>query len=110
MVASISGTRITPTIDIGFGDALEPGAEVLDYPSVLGFPMPRLRAHARETVLAEKFQAMVVLGRANSGMKDFFDIWILRRSFDFNDDRLARAITATFERREIRSPLRYQTP
>ncbi len=104
VVASISGARITLTIDIGFGDALEPGAEMLDYPSMLGFPMPRLRAYARETVIAEKFQAMVMLGRANSRMKDFYDIWVLSRSFDFTDDRLARAIAATFERRETPIP------
>jgi len=90
-------------IDIGFGDALEPGAEMLDYPSMLDFPSPRLRAYARETVIAEKFLAMVMLGRVNSRMKDFYDIWILSRSFDF-DDRLARAIAATFERRETLIP------
>ncbi|UWU24237.1 nucleotidyl transferase AbiEii/AbiGii toxin family protein (plasmid) [Rhizobium sp. CB3060] len=104
MVASISGARVNLTVDIGFGDALEPGAEMLDYPSMLDFPAPRLRAYARETVIAEKFQAMVMLGRANSRMKDFYDIWILSRSFDFNDDRLARAITATFERRDTPIP------
>ncbi|MDX0973636.1 nucleotidyl transferase AbiEii/AbiGii toxin family protein [Sinorhizobium medicae] len=103
-VASISGARINLTIDIGFGDALEPGAEMLDYPSMLDFPAPRLRAYARETVIAEKFQAMVMLGRVNSRMKDFYDIWILSRSFDFDDDRLARAIAATFERRETPIP------
>lgn len=97
--ASISGARISLTIDIGFGDALEPGDEELDYPSMLDFPMPRLRGYARETVIAEKFQAMVALGRANSRMKDFYDIWILSRSFAFDDDRLARAIAATFARR-----------
>lgn len=58
----------------------------------------------RETVIAEKFQAMLMLGRANSRMKDFYDIWILSRSFDFSDDRLARAIAATFERRETPIP------
>ena len=81
---------INLTIDIGFGDALEPGAEVVDYPVMLDLPAPRLRAYARETVIAEKFQAMVALGRANSRMKDFYDIWILSRSFAFEDDRLAR--------------------
>lgn len=97
--ASISGARISLSIDIGFGDALEPGAEMLDYPTLLDFPAPRLRAYARETVIAEKFQAMVALGRANSRMKDFYDIWILSRSFAFHDDRLPRAIAATFARR-----------
>lgn len=69
--ASISGARIVVTFDVGFGDALEPGAEVIDYPSMLDLPIPRLSAYARETVVAEKFQAMVARGRANRGMKDF---------------------------------------
>lgn len=103
--ASISGARIGLTIDIGFGDAMEPGAEMLDYPSMLEFPAPHLRAYARETVIAEKFQAMVALGRANSRMKDFYDIWILSKSFDFAHDRLARAIAATFARRQTPVPV-----
>lgn len=103
--AAISGAKINLTIDIGFGDALEPGAEMLDYPTMLAFPAPRLRAYARETVIAEKFQAMVALGRANSRMKDFYDIWILSKSFDFAGDRLARAIAATFARRETAVPV-----
>lgn len=102
--ASIAGARINLTIDVGFGDALEPGAEVIDYPVMLDLPVPRLRAYARETVIAEKFQAMVALGRANSRMKDFYDVWILSRSFRFDDDRLARAIVATFARRETDIP------
>jgi len=52
----------------------------------------------------EKFQAMVALGHANSRMKDFYDIWLLSQSFPFDDDRLARAIAATFERRETEIP------
>lgn len=103
-IASVGGARINLTIDIGFGDALEPGAEVVDYPVMLDLPAPRLRAYARETVIAEKFQAMVALGRANSRMKDFYDIWVLSRSFSFDDDRLARAIAATFARRGTAIP------
>ena len=102
--AEISGARINVTIDIGFGDAIEPGAEVIDYPTMLDFPAPRLRAYARETLIAEKFQAMVALGRANSRMKDFYDIWILSRSFAFDNDRLPRAIAATFARRNTPIP------
>jgi hypothetical protein len=92
------------TIDVGFGDALEPSAEVIDYPSMLDLPTPRVKAYARETVIAEKFQAMVALGRANSRMKDFYDVWLLGESFPFDDDRLARAIAATFERRRTEIP------
>lgn len=102
--ASISGARIGLTIDVGFGDAVEPGVEVLDYPTLLDFPAPRLRAYARETVIAEKFQAMVALGRANTRLKDFYDIWIISRSFGFEGDRLARAIASTFGRRGTRVP------
>lgn len=103
-IASVGGARINLTIDIGFGDALEPGVEVVDYPVMLDLPAPRLRAYARETVIAEKFQAMVALGRANSRMKDFYDIWVLSQSFSFDDDRLARAIAATFARRGTAVP------
>ena len=102
--ASINGAHITATVDVAFGDALEPGAEVIDYPCMLDLPAPRLRAYARETVISEKFQAMVALGRANSRMKDFYDIWLLSQSFHFDNDRLARAIAATFERRKTEIP------
>jgi len=103
-IAEVDGARISLTIDIGFGDALEPGTEVVEYPVMLDFPAPTLRAYARETVIAEKFQAMVALGRANSRMKDFYDIWVLSRSFSFQEDRLARAISATFSRRGTAIP------
>lgn len=65
---------------------------------------PRLRAYPPETVIAEKFQAMVALGRANSRMKDFYDIWIMSRTFHFAEDRLTRAIAATFARRQTEIP------
>jgi predicted nucleotidyltransferase component of viral defense system len=97
--AILAGARISVVIDIGFGDAIEPGLEQLVYPTLLDFPAPQLRAYAQETVIAEKFQAMVDLGRANSRMKDFYDIWLLAKSFHFENDRLARAIAATFARR-----------
>lgn len=97
--AAIAGARIGVVIDIGFGDAVEPGIEEIDLPILLDLPAPHLRVYARETVIAEKFQAMVAFGRANSRMKDFYDVWILAKSYDFNDDRLARAIAATFDRR-----------
>jgi predicted nucleotidyltransferase component of viral defense system len=103
-IADVGGARVPVAIDVGFGDALEPGAEMLDYPTLLDQPAPKLRAYARETVIAEKFQAMVALGRANSRMKDFYDIWLLATTFPFEGDRLARAIMATFERRKTAIP------
>ena len=102
---ALAGARITVTIDTGFGDAIEPGLDEVNLPVLLDLPQPRLRVYARETVIAEKFQAMVMLGLANSRMKDFYDVWILSRSHEFDDDRLPRAIAATFERRGTAIPL-----
>jgi predicted nucleotidyltransferase component of viral defense system len=102
--ATLAGARIAIVVDIGFGDSVEPGLETIAYPALLDLPAPRLRAYAPETVIAEKFQAMVALGRANSRMKDFYDIWILSRTFRFAEDRLARAIAATFARRQTTIP------
>lgn len=102
--ATVGGAVIPVVVDIGFGDATEPGVEELDYPVLLDFPAPRIRAYARETVIAEKLQAMVALGDANSRMKDFYDIWVLSALASFEGDRLARAIAATFARRKTPIP------
>ncbi|MGA9856048.1 MAG: nucleotidyl transferase AbiEii/AbiGii toxin family protein, partial [Gammaproteobacteria bacterium] len=76
----------------------------LDYPSLLGLPGARLRAYQAETTIAEKFHAMVVLGQANSRMKDFFDIAALAMHEHFNGEKLAAAIKATFHRRGTEFP------
>ena len=102
--ADIDGARIVVNVDVGFGDATEPGVEMLDYPVLLDMPMPRLRGYARETIVAEKFHAMVALGLINSRMKDYFDLWILSNTFDFDRSRLAKAISATFARRGTAIP------
>jgi predicted nucleotidyltransferase component of viral defense system len=102
--ADIAGARVRVAIDVGFGDAVEPAATELELPVLLDLPAPRLRAYSRETVIAEKFQAMVALGRANSRMKDFYDIWLLSRAYEFRGDALARAIAATFARRNTPIP------
>lgn len=102
--AHVDGARVRIVVDIGFGDATEPGLSETELPVLLDFPPPRLRSYVRETVIAEKFEAMVVLGRANSRMKDLYDVWLLAQAFEFNDDKLARAIAATFERRKTPIP------
>jgi len=102
--AAVDGARARVVIDIGFGDAIEPGLSEIELPVLLDQPAPHLRAYARETVIAEKFQAMVILGRANSRMKDLYDIWLLSQTFEFKDDKLARAIAATFRRRNTSIP------
>lgn len=96
--------RIDLQVDIGFGDAITPGAESVAYPTLLGMEPPRLRAYPRETVVAEKLEAMVQLGMANSRMKDFFDLAVLGRSFAFAGPVLRDAIVATFRRRGTAVP------
>ena len=102
--AALAGARIPITVDIGFGDAVEPGVEDIDLPVLLDMPSPHLRAYPPETVIAEKFHAMVVLGRANSRMKDYYDVWMLTSALEIEHERLHRAIGATFSRRSTVIP------
>ena len=102
--AALAGGRIPITVDIGFGDAVEPGIEDIDLPVLLYMPSPHLRSYPPETVIAEKFHAMVALGRANSRMKDYYDVWMLTNAFDLEPERLRRAIAATFARRNTEIP------
>jgi predicted nucleotidyltransferase component of viral defense system len=102
--ATVDGARVRVVIDIGYGDATEPGLIDIEFPVLLDQPAPNVRAYSYETVIAEKFQAMVALGLANTRLKDFYDIWILTQAYEFNDDRLAQAIAATFARRKTVIP------
>ena len=95
--AFLGTARVTLQLDVGFGDAFTEAP--VDYPSLLGLPEPRLRGYRRESSVAEKFEAMTKLGRLNSRMKDFYDVWFLSRQFDFEGARLAGAITQTFAAR-----------
>jgi predicted nucleotidyltransferase component of viral defense system len=107
-LARLEQAKVSLQIDIGFGDAITPAPVIVEFPTLLDFPAPALRAYPRETVVAEKYQAMVALGIANSRMKDFYDLWILARRFTFAGAPLSNAIRATFERRK--TPLPTQTP
>jgi hypothetical protein len=97
--ARLGKIEIPLQVDIGFGDAIIPKPEPAIFPVLLDFPAPRLAMYARETAIAEKFEAMVHLDMANSRMKDFYDIWVLSRMFEFKASILEAAIRATFERR-----------
>ena len=99
VTAMLGTARVPVQIDIGFGDAITPAADRVQYPSLIGMPTAALAAYPRETVVAEKYEAMVSLGIANSRMKDFYDVLVLARHFEFHGPTLARAIQATFARR-----------
>ena len=98
--ARLATSRIAMQIDIGFSDVVTPAPVTINYPTLLDDPEPVLRAYNRETAIAEKFETMVSLGRLNSRMKDFFDIWLLATTSEFRGAELQGAISATFERRE----------
>jgi predicted nucleotidyltransferase component of viral defense system len=101
----LAGARCSVQVDVGFGDAVTPAPEPVDYPVILPeLPTPRLRAYPRYTVVAEKLDALVTLGIANSRMKDYFDLWVLARQADFDGYILTQAIRATFDRRATQMP------
>lgn len=101
---SLDGARITMQLDIGFGDAVYPAAQMEDFPTLFELPYPTLLCYSRESAIAEKFEAMVKLGDLNSRMKDFYDIWLLARQFEFDGPQLAEAIRQTFARRGTTVP------
>ena len=102
--AFIDGARILIQVDIGFGDIITPGPVEIAYPVLLDAPAPHLRAYPVATVVAEKFNAIVVLGIANSRLKDFYDLWLISRTFESNGAELSAAVQRTFERRETPMP------
>ena len=101
----VDGARCPVQVDIGYGDAVTPGPETVEYPVILDeLPAPKLRVYPRYTVVAEKLEALIYLGIANSRMKDYFDLWVLARHSDFEGDVLHKAIGATLSRRGTEIP------
>ena len=105
LVARIGSARCALQIDVGFGDAVTPAPQTVTYPTLLGdFAPPVLRVYPVYTVIAEKYQAMVMLGQANSRMKDFFDLAVIAHRTELDGATLAAAIAATFARRQTALP------
>jgi len=104
MESYLGEARIPLQIDIGFGDVVIPQAVFESFPTILDMPAPRLRTYSRDSVVAEKYEAIVRLGIANSRMKDFYDIWIMLREFHFEGTTLCNAIEATFKSRKTPLP------
>lgn len=104
LLAYLGKVRIPIQVDIGFGDVVTPKAEMIDYPTLLELPAPRIRACPQPTVIAEKLHAMVTLGITNSRMKDFYDLYALASRFTFGGPVLMKAIKATFQWRKSEIP------
>lgn len=103
LLATLGNAQTRFPVDIGFGDPLVPEPVRAQLPTLLNMSPPELLVYSRESVVAEKFHAMVFLGELNSRMKDFYDIWLLARQAEFEGAMLAQAISATFAHR--RTPL-----
>jgi hypothetical protein len=97
--ATVARARIPMQLDIGFGDVITPGPTDIEYPTMLDFPAPVLRAYPKETVVAEKLEALTALGLLNSRLKDYYDLALLSRMYPFDGENLSDAITATFRHR-----------
>lgn len=102
--AFLDSIEIGLQFDIGFGDHVTPEPEIIEYPVLLDLPKPILFVYPKETVVAEKFEAMVKLGLLNSRMKDYYDLYYLSSNFSFDGEILAKAIKNTFARRKTEIP------
>jgi hypothetical protein len=101
---NLGNARIALQIDVGFGDVVSPRPVSVEYPTILDMPRPRLLGYTRESTIAEKYHAMVKLGILNSRMRDFFDIWLLSKQFEYDGENLSIAIRKTFARRGTEVP------
>jgi predicted nucleotidyltransferase component of viral defense system len=105
LLARIASAWCALRIDVGFGDAVTPQPQSIIYPTLLKeFEAPSLRVYPVYTVIAEKYHAMILLGQANSRMKDFYDLAVIARRTELNGATLASAIKATFARRNTALP------
>jgi hypothetical protein len=101
--------KINMRLDVGFADIVTPHPNEIEFQTILeGSSRPRIRAYPPETVIAEKFQAMVDLGMANSRLKDFYDLWYMASTMEFDFGLLGEAISSTFKNRG--TPLPVSTP
>ena len=97
--AFLDRTRIPASIDIGFDDVVYPYKIKMGFPVLLDMDVPEIYAYSLHSVIAEKFEAIVSLGDANSRYKDFYDIYILADRYRLDGKELKEAIKETFEHR-----------
>ena len=104
VISRLGNMRKSLQFDIGFGDVVVPNPEIMEYPTLLDMDIPIIRAYSKESIIAEKFEAMLYLAELNSRMKDFYDIFSLSTSFDFDGSVLYEAIFQTITRRGTKTP------
>jgi predicted nucleotidyltransferase component of viral defense system len=102
--ATLGQARKKLQMDIGFGDVIIPQTMQIEFPTLLEGNPPRLRVYSIESIISEKFEAMVKLAMINSRMKDFYDVYTLSVSNNFRSDSLKKAIESTFRKRKTSIP------
>ncbi|NOZ64448.1 MAG: nucleotidyl transferase AbiEii/AbiGii toxin family protein [Caldiserica bacterium] len=102
--ATLGQARKRLQVDIGFGDIIVPKANLIEFPTLLGEEPPKLKVYSIESLISEKFEAMVKLAMANSRMKDFYDVHALSLNHNFRGNRLKKAIESTFQKRKTSLP------
>ena len=108
--AFIGVAKVVLQVDVGFGDIITPAPETLMYPGLLNLPRAELRCYPKETVIAEKVEAILNLDLRNTRYKDYYDIAFLAEHFDFDGETLRAAIEATIGRRGSRDLLSENPP
>lgn len=99
ILASLGRMKKQLQLDIGFGDVVIPKSQDIQYPTLLNMQPPEIRVYSTYSVIAEKFEAMISLSVVNSRMKDFYDIFTLLSTENFDGRVLWEAIFETFQRR-----------
>ena len=99
VIAMLGRMRKVIQFDIGFGDVVVPKPQLIEYPVLLDMETPKVQAYSKESVISEKFEAMISLSVMNSRMKDFYDIYTLLGAENYDGRVLYEAVFETFQRR-----------
>lgn len=100
VIGQIKNVRVPFNVDIGVGDVIVPKAEQRKINTQLpGFEAPVIKTYSLESTIAEKFDAILQRFELTGRMKDFYDIYYLSRTFDFEGAKLQSAIFETLQRR-----------
>lgn len=98
-ICFLGNAKKTVQLDIGFGDVVIPKPKLMECPILLKMKPPIIKVYSIESIVSEKFQAMIALSVSNSRMKDFFDIYILLNTSNFDGRKLQEAVSETLQRR-----------
>ena len=100
IVAQIKNVHVPFNVDIGVGDIIVPSAERRTINTQLpDFEAPVIKTYSLESTIAEKLDAILQRYELTSRMKDFYDIYYLSKTFDFDGEKLKKAIFKTLEQR-----------